>query len=101
MYSKILFILGLTALLSACSTQEQSRSAPLDLQTVQAYNNKVYSGNTVPANQRKPTQTAVDIPLNQSDYQPKVTVTQPVQPRIILAPSIGYHHGYYGSYWYY
>ena len=90
--------------LSACSAPEQTRTAPLDMQTVNEYNNKVYSSNTVPREQRTKNPKTVEIPLNSSDYEPKAKVMEQAKPRIILAPSIGYYHrygyrGYHHGYW--
>lgn len=90
--------------LSACSAPEQTRTAPLDMQTVNEYNNKVYSGNTVPWEQRTKNPKTVEIPLNSSDYEAKAKVIEHAKPRIILAPSIGYYHrygyrGYHHGYW--
>ena len=101
---QILAIFCVCFWLSACSAPEQTRTAPLDMQTVNEYNNKVYSGNTVPREQRTKNPKAVEIPLNSSDYEPKVKVMEQSKPRIILAPSIGYYHrygyrGYHHGYW--
>ena len=90
--------------LSACSAPEQTRTAPLDMQTVNEYNHKVYSGNTVPPEQSTKNPKAVEIPLNASDYEAKAKVIEHAKPRLILAPSIGYYHrygyrGYHHGYW--
>ena len=93
--------------LSACSAPEQTRTAPLDMQTVNEYNHKVYSGNTVPREQRTKNPKAMEIPLNSRDYEAKAKVIEHAKPRIILAPSIGYYHRYgyrgyhhgYRDYW--
>ena len=101
---QILAIFCVCFWLSACSAPEQTRTAPLDMQTVNEYNHKVYSGNTVPAEQRTKNPKAVEIPLNSSDYEAKAQVIEHAKPRIILAPSIGYYHrygyrGYHHGYW--
>ena len=101
---QILAIFCVCFWLSACSAPEQTRTAPLDMQTVNEYNHKVYSGNTVPAEQRTKNPKTVEIPLNSSDYEPKAKVMEHVKPRIILAPGIGYYHrygyrGYHHGYW--
>ncbi len=101
---QILAIFCVCFWLSACSAPEQTRTAPLDMQTVNEYNHKVYSGNTVPAEQRTKNPKTVEIPLNSSDYEQKVKVMEQSKPRIILAPSIGYYHrygyrGYHHGYW--
>ena len=77
------------------------------MQTVNEYNHKVYSGNTVPREQRTKNPKAMEIPLNSSDYEAKAKVIEHAKPRIILAPSIGYYHRYgyrgyhhgYRDYW--
>lgn len=101
---QILAIFCVCFWLSACSAPEQTLTAPLDMQTVNEYNHKVYSGNTVPAEQRTKNPKTVEIPLNSSDYEQKVKVMEQSKPRIILAPSIGYYHrygyrGYHHGYW--
>ncbi|WP_048736621.1 hypothetical protein [Necropsobacter massiliensis] len=94
MMYKISWIIGCVLALTACqSAQQQPSNAPLDMQTVAQYNAKVYHGNTVTAAQKNQPQVEANMPLNASDYQPKTAViNQP--PRLILAPSIGYYHGY-------
>lgn len=81
----------------ACSSQvaQQQTKAPLDLKTVEAYQQNVYSGNTVPPSQRNQPSANIEQPLNVSDHQPKV-VSRPARPQVIVAPSIGY--GYYRAY---
>lgn len=100
MKGQILLIFYIGALLSACSAPQQTRTAPLDMQTVNDYNDKVYSGNTVPPAQRINHPKQTEIPLNSSDRQPKRKMLERVQPHIILVPSIGYYGraGYYGYY---
>ncbi len=89
------FILGAVCLCAACSSPvENHPQAPLDMQAVQEYNNKVYSGNTVPKDQRVTAPKRVDNPLNQSDKYPRVSQgTARVQPHIGVGVGIGrYDH---------
>ncbi|WP_386691191.1 MULTISPECIES: hypothetical protein [unclassified Lonepinella] len=90
---KFIFILA-SILLTACTSHPEvgQPQAPLDMASVNAYNTKVYSGDTVPANQ-KVKQPPVNMPLNASDSQPKTT-TKTTTP-VVLMPSIGYHYGRY------
>lgn len=95
------FILGITCLCVACSSSvENHPQAPLDMQTVQEYNSKVYSGNTVPKEQRVTTPKRVDNPLNESDKYPRVIQGQArIQPHIGVGVGIGRygrrHHRYH------
>ncbi|AAU37220.1 MULTISPECIES: hypothetical protein [Basfia] len=85
----------------ACSSPVENRpQAPLDMQTVRHYQNKVYGGNTVPAAQRVKEQPVVDTPMNVSDTrrQDRLDTRQTVRPgNVVIVPSIGYgyhHHRY-------
>ncbi|PJG82879.1 membrane lipoprotein lipid attachment site-containing protein [Caviibacterium pharyngocola] len=89
----LLTVVGL-AMLSACSAPpQQTASAPLDTKTVEEYKKNVYSGNTVSAAQKQQAPTTVEMPLNASDNGGKKIARYTQEPRIILAPSVGY--GYY------
>ncbi|MDH2926486.1 hypothetical protein FW755_02825 [Lonepinella koalarum] len=90
---KIVFMLA-CILLTACASHPEvgQPQAPLDMASVNAYNTKVYHGDTVPASQ-KVKQAPVNMPLNASDSQPKTT-TKTTTP-VVLMPSIGYHYGRY------
>ncbi|WP_439287154.1 hypothetical protein [Lonepinella sp. BR2357] len=90
---KIIFIIASMVLVGCTSHPPVGQpQAPLDMKTVQDYNQKVYSGKTVPANQ-KVQQAPVDMPLNASDSQPKNTTTRRSTLPVVLMPSIGYHYG--------
>ncbi|WP_439241253.1 hypothetical protein [Lonepinella sp. BR2474] len=93
--NKIIFIMA-SMTLTACSSHPPmgQPQAPLDMKTVESYNQKVYSGNTVPANQ-KVQQAPVNMPLNASDSQPKNTTTRRSTFPVVLMPSVGYHYGRY------
>ncbi|MDG6895920.1 hypothetical protein [Volucribacter amazonae] len=94
MKKQLIFII-LSFLLLACSSQSPTLpQAPLDMQTVAAYNAKVYSGNTVPLAQQKGYQE-VDMPMNASDNQGKVKRQSMGSNPIILMPSVGYHYWRY------
>ncbi len=92
--NKLVFILT-SILLTACTSHPEvgQPQAPLDMKSVDTYNAKIYSGNTVPDNQKVKQNTPVNMPMNASDNQPKVSsrTTTPV----ILMPSIGYHYGHH------
>ncbi|MGQ0286513.1 hypothetical protein ACT2CV_04845 [Pasteurellaceae bacterium 22721_9_1] len=90
---KVVIILSL--FLAACSSHQTvgEPQAPLDMKAVEAYNAKVYSGKTVQHKQVK--ETAVDMPINASDSQPKVSTRGSSRYPVVLMPSIGYHYGYY------
>ncbi|MCK3658579.1 hypothetical protein A4G18_07600 [Pasteurellaceae bacterium Pebbles2] len=93
---KLLLVLPVMAL-AACSSHPEigQPKAPLDTNSVSAYNAKVYSGNTVPVNQQVNNEKPVDMPLNASDSRPRVTQTRSAIPPVVLMPSIGYHYGYH------
>ena len=97
---KKVFILSAMVLgVAACSSPQSQPSAPLDMKSVEAYNQKVYSGNTVSANEKK-ANVEVDTPLNASDNAPKPVVVQPyARPRVVIAPTIGYGYHRYRHYW--
>ncbi|PJG85922.1 hypothetical protein [Conservatibacter flavescens] len=85
--------------LAACSNTVQQPTAPLDMRSVEAYNQKVYSGDTVPAQQKK-SPVEVDTPLNASDNAPKGVVVQPyARPRVIIAPTVGYGYHRHRYHW--
>lgn len=62
-------LLSTLVLLSACSAPSQQSSVPLDMKTVQEYQQKIRSGNTV-----NPTAKEDDKDLNHSDRVLKVKV---------------------------
>lgn len=99
---KKILVLSASLFLFACSTQQsQVSQVPLDMKTVEQYQAKVYSGNTVPASQRKEVAPVVQHPMDASDSRPQSRQVQArVQPRVILAPSIGYYRGYRHGHWY-
>ncbi|ABR74223.1 hypothetical protein CBG46_00995 [Actinobacillus succinogenes] len=96
------FVLAGVCLCVACSSSVDNRpQAPLDMRAVQEYNNKVYSGNTVPKEQQVTTPKRVDNPLNQSDkYQRVSQGTTRIQPHIGVGIGVGrYRHRHYPYYW--
>lgn len=83
-------ILLCSVVLAACSSPEQQSSVPMDMKTVQEYQQRVASGNTVNPRAKQDEQE-----LNHSDRVKKVEVHHHYhQPRI--RPSIGYYHGFGG-----
>lgn len=86
---KLLFTLVPAAfVLAACSTPPQQSTVPMDMKTVQEYQQRVSSGNTVAPNAQPNTEA-----LNQSDHRKaqRVDIYHHESPRI--RPSIGYHYG--------
>lgn len=98
MGKQILLTVAAISLLAACSELKQVRTMPLDTNTVETYNAKVSSANTVPVEQRVKNPKQTEMPLNESDYQPKTDLKYG-EPRVILAPSIGYYYGRHRYYW--
>ncbi|HHF6576758.1 TPA: hypothetical protein ACPP6G_000077 [Haemophilus influenzae] len=83
--------------LVGCSSQsEQSSQAIYDMKTVQEYNARVISGNTVTQTQKDKItqQTDTSLKLNQSDNKVK-TRTKNVLPVLPVTPSVGYHYNYH------
>lgn len=75
-----------------CSLPKQESTVPMDMKTVQEYQQRVASGNTVSD------QNYDESDLNHSDKVVKINVYNNY-PRVY--PSIGYHHGWgrSGMYW--
>ncbi|PVX42987.1 hypothetical protein C8D76_101326 [Pasteurella langaaensis DSM 22999] len=95
---KQFLVLIAAGVLAACSSAPQNQpQAPLDTQAVQDYNAKVYSGNTVPKEQRVKTPKQVEMPLNQSDNQPRQNSGVKVNPNI--AVGVGYGWGHHHRHW--
>lgn len=92
---KNVILLMLPFAVAACSAPEQQSRIPLDMKTVEAYQQRVTSGNTVSEKQKQRVaqHLEVDEPLNQSDKRPKV-IRQVVREPIIY-PSIGIDYGYH------
>lgn len=83
--------------LVGCSSQsEQSSQAIYDMKTVQEYNARVISGNTVTQTQKDKITQQIDtsLKLNQSDNKVK-TRTKNVLPVLPVTPSVGYHYNYH------
>lgn len=87
--------------LAACSTPQQQSTVPMDMQTVQDYQQRVASGNTADK-YTKPNEAT----LNQSDRETKVIVRPVVRPSVGIGYGWGrYHHSGIGvnlgsGYWY-
>ncbi|MGC7560571.1 hypothetical protein [Pasteurella sp. PK-2025] len=89
---KILFALSFI-LLFACSAKQPIEPVVLDHKTLEEYQHKVLTGDTVPAHQKQAYSTAVESPLNASDYQEKKkTDGVMTRPNVVLVPSVGYHY---------
>ncbi|HHF2118178.1 TPA: hypothetical protein ACPJLE_001830, partial [Haemophilus influenzae] len=67
-----------------------------DMKTVQEYNARVISGNTVTQTQKDKITQQIDtsLKLNQSDNKVK-TRTRRVLPVLPVTPSVGYHYNYH------
>lgn len=93
--------IGLLSLfISACTTSLQDSSQGIyDMKTLQEYNVRVNSGNTVDSavlKNKMTTQNELPMQLNASDTKPKVeTRTIPVVPTI----GVGYYHGFRHHHW--
>lgn len=81
---KILLVL-LSALLAACSTPTQQSTVPLDMKTVEAYQKRVASGNTVNPNEKQG-----EWELNHSDRVQKVKVYHHYHHTPVIVPSVSY-----------
>ncbi|AXP55230.1 Uncharacterised protein [Haemophilus influenzae] len=83
--------------LVGCSSQsEQHSHAVYDMKTVQEYNARVISGNTVAQTQKDKITQQIDtsLKLNQSDNKVK-TRTRRALPVLPVTPSVGYHYNYH------
>ena len=91
------FISVVMLCLVGCSSQsEQHSHAVYDMKTVQEYNARVISGNTVTQTQKDKITQQIDtsLKLNQSDNKVK-TRTSSVLPVLPVTPSLGYHYNYH------
>lgn len=77
---------ALPVLLAACSTPVQQSSVPMDMKTVEEYQQRVASGQTVEAKQTDKWE------LDKSDKQEKVVVIERRAPRVY--PSLHYGYGW-------
>ncbi|HHF6078480.1 TPA: hypothetical protein ACPQA2_001157 [Haemophilus influenzae] len=94
---KIVFVSCVILGLAACLSQpEQIGGGVYDMKTVQEYNARVISGNTVTQTQKDKITQQIDtsLKLNQSDNKVK-TRTRRVLPVLPVTPSVGYHYNYH------
>ena len=94
---KLFSIIGVALVLSACTSPKQvTNNAPLDMQTVNAYQVKVNSGNTVSAKYKVVDPKPTDNVLDASDSTPKMKVYyERRRPSVIVEPSFGYYRGWH------
>ncbi|KNE85853.1 lipoprotein [Aggregatibacter aphrophilus] len=94
---KLFSIIGVALVLSACTSPKQvTNNAPLDMQTVNAYQVKVNSGNTVSAKYKVVDPKPTDNVLDASDSVPKMKVYyERRRPSVIVEPSFGYYRGWH------
>lgn len=96
MNKQFLILVVASVVLAACSAPQHQPNAPLDTRAVQEYNNRVYSGNTVPVSQRVKTPKQVETPVNQSDKQPRRSSVTRINPSIGVGVGYGWgsrcHH---------
>ncbi|MBN6066582.1 hypothetical protein HYE66_08985 [Aggregatibacter actinomycetemcomitans] len=92
---KLLPLAAMSLCLAACSSQPQTNTAPLDTQAVEAYQAKVYGGNTVAKKYQVKDNKPEENVLNASDSEPKTVIYRERQPRFVVAPSIGYYRGWH------
>ena len=93
---KNILVLGITCLLVACSSDNKPDSGIYDMKTVQEYNARVQSGNTVVASQKARVSKQEETPLkmNASDEKAKVRIISPTLP-VVPAVGVGYYHHYH------
>ncbi|MDO5054518.1 hypothetical protein ACFSAV_10640 [Pasteurella oralis] len=94
---KKLVLLFAIVLLVGCAQKAEQTNVQMDLKTLEQYNQRVKSGDTVPVSKKQAYSKEVEYPLNASDNRPKAE-SRPryQQPSVVLVPSIGYHY----SRWY-
>lgn len=85
---KKLILLGLSVVLSACSTPQQQSTVPMDMQAVQDYHQRVTTKQTVDKDMKQN-----DEPLNQSDKRLK-SMGYSINPVIYPSIGVGYHQGW-------
>lgn len=94
---KIVFVTCASLGLVACSSQpEQTGNGVYDMKSVQEYNARVTSGNTVTDIQKEKVASQVDtnLKLNASDNKVRTRVRSSL-PVIPVVPSVGYHYNYH------
>ena len=94
MMKNVILIVGTSVLLAACSSSPSQGNAPLDTQAVAAYQAKVYSGNTVPAQYKVKAEKPAENVLNASDNAPKQVIYRERPPSIMVMPLVGYYHSW-------
>ncbi len=97
-----LSVMTLTLLLTACAKQSHQPTMPLDQRTVEEYNRKVQSGNTVPREHRVKNPKPAETPVNQSDKrsgQNKRFGNNTSSRPVVLTPHIGFGYGYHRHHW--
>ncbi|UAY76950.1 hypothetical protein K7G90_001143 [Pasteurella canis] len=86
-------ILFVIALLVGCTQKFEQTNVQMDLKTLEQYNQRVKSGDTVAASEKQAYSKDIQSPLNASDNRPKVEPRPKYQqPSVILVPSVGYHY---------
>ena len=94
---KIVFVSCVILGWVACSSQpEQTGGGVYDMKSVQEYNARVTSGNTVTQAQKDNVASQVDtnLELNASDNKVRARVRSSL-PVIPVVPSVGYHYNYH------
>ncbi|OOH90570.1 hypothetical protein BMT54_04645 [Pasteurellaceae bacterium 15-036681] len=81
--------------LAACSSSVQQSTAPMDMQAVQEYQQRVASSVSNKANAQQKAQKEGEWQLNQSDNKPKVVQVYS-RPRVYPSVHYGYGWGRYG-----
>lgn len=85
---KKLMLCAIPLMLAGCATPDQQSSVPMDMKSVQEYQQRVASGKTVTAEN-----PAVREELNQSDKRPKVQVIRRAYPAVYPTFGVGYGWG--------
>ncbi|AKD38013.1 hypothetical protein I926_03425 [Pasteurella multocida subsp. multocida OH4807] len=92
---KKLIVLSAGILLIGCTQQMPQGNVQMDMKTLQEYNQRVSSGNTVPADQKQAYSKEVDHELNASDSRPKVQTRTIYRPTpMMFLPSVSYRYNY-------
>ncbi|BFU59381.1 MULTISPECIES: hypothetical protein [Rodentibacter] len=98
---KLLMTFPIVFLVACSSTQPQQDNGIYDMKTVQEYQARVASGNTVTAEQKANAARDIDDPIkvNASDSRPKVRYRQSVPVVVMPSVGFGYYRGYHHRYW--
>ncbi|VEI58296.1 putative lipoprotein [Pasteurella multocida] len=92
---KKIFTLFMLLSLYACSAKQPDAPIALDYKVVEEYQQKVMTGDTVPAHKKKAYSDSVESPLNASDSRVKQDKRAIYSRPVLIMPSVGYHYSHY------